>query len=137
MEGTQGAGAAAPLICGGNCGLRAELATLGGSFVECLGPKRGIGQKARDQLRVQRVPGLVGFDARQKRAPHQRQVPDQIERLMPPEFVREAQRTIHHAIFVEDDGVVERAATDQAHPPHPFEVLHEAERPRRRQHPAE
>src|SRR6266404_8452637 len=115
------------LISGGSRGNRADLAMFRGGFVIRLGPQGGIGQQARDELRVQRVSRLVGFDARQQRVSDQRQVSDQVEGLVPPEFVREAQRTVHDAALVEHDGVVERAAANQTHPAQSVEVLDEAE----------
>ena len=86
---------------------------------------------------MQRVACFVRDDARLKRPPHQREVADQIERLVAPELIREAQRAVHHRRVVEHDGIIERAAAYQAHRLHPGEILHEAERPRRGQFAAE
>src|SRR6267378_1359720 len=99
------------LVSGGSRGNRADLAMFRGGFVIRLGPQGGIGQQARDELRVQRVSRLVGFDARQQWVSHQRQVSDQVESLVPPEFVRETQRPIHDAALVFFYGIVQRAGS--------------------------
>ena len=58
-------------------------------------PSRATGrQQPRDQLRVQRMAGFVRHDARLQRTSDQGQVADQIERLVPAEFVGEAQRAV-------------------------------------------
>ena len=61
------------------------------------GPERAVGQKARDELGVQGVAGLVRHDARLKRPPDQGEVADQVERLVAAEFVGETQRAVQDA----------------------------------------
>src|SRR5882724_5906225 len=64
---------------------------------------------------MKRVTGFVSFHSSKKRQANERQIADQIERLVAAEFVRKAQRAIHDAIVGKDNGVIERAAADQAH----------------------
>src|ERR1700752_3324709 len=86
---------------------------------------------------MQGMPGLMSFNPGQEWPANERQVADQIERLMPAKLVREAQRPIHDAGFVQDNRVFERAATNQSHPAHPFEILNKPEGPCRRERSAE
>ena len=43
---------------------------------------------------------------------YQSEIADQVKRLVASEFVRKTQRAVHHAAFVQHDGIVERAAAD-------------------------
>ncbi len=110
---------------------------LRGSFFVRLGPERRIGQQACYQLCVQGMAGFVGLNAGKQRAAYQRQIADQVERFVSAKLVGEPQGAVHNPAFVEDNGVVERAATNQSHSAQTFEILHEAKRSRGRQHPAE
>src|ERR1700690_1608153 len=83
------------------------------------------------------MPSLVGLHTGQQRMSHKRQISDQVQGFMPPEFVREAQRAVHDSIFVEHDSVFERPAADQAHSAEALEILNETEGSRGRQHLAE
>jgi hypothetical protein len=83
------------------------------------------------------MPGFVSFNPGQEGSANERQVTDQVERLMPAELVREAQRPIYDAGFVQDNRVFERAAANQPHPAHPFEILNKPEGPCRRERSTE
>ncbi len=65
---------------------------------------------------------FVSFYTGKKRQANERQIADQIECLVASEFVRKAQRAIHDAIVGKDNGVIERAAADQAHGAKRFDV---------------
>ena len=59
--------------------------------------------------------GFAGFDAAEEREADEGEVADEIEGLVAAEFVGIAERAVHDAVFGEDNGVIERAAADQAH----------------------
>src|SRR5580704_634640 len=105
------------LIGGGGWGKcsKVGLSFGAGSLLGRDGPKGGIGQKAADELGVEGVPGFVCLHPRQKGKPRQRQVPDEVQGLMPAKFVREPQGAVHDAVFGEDNGVLQRSATNEAH----------------------
>ena len=56
---------------------------------------------------------------------------------MTPEFVGVAERAVHNAVFGEDDGVVERAAADEAHSAERLDIGFEAEGAGAGENPAE
>src|SRR5579871_4900187 len=80
---------------------------------------------------------LVGLDAGKKRTAYQGEVANQVESLVPAEFVREPQWTVHHAVFVQHDSVVQRASADQSHSAQAFKILHKSEGSGGREDPAE
>ena len=112
-------------------------ATLGVMPVRGLRPQRLVSQQPRNQLRVRRVPGLMRLDARQQRSTNQRQIPNQIKRLVTSELVGESQRPIRNIFVVDHNRVIERPAANQPHRLKPRKILRETERSRRRQLPAE
>ena len=78
-------------------------------------PGGGVGEESADELGMQGVARFSGFDASEEWQADKREIADQVESLVAAEFVGETQRAIHDAIFGEHDGVVERAAANQAH----------------------
>src|SRR5271165_4841082 len=66
-DGGIDAGGVVPVVHTLRLDLRHSLGALGGD-----GPERGIGQEAADELRVQRVSGLVCFDAGKQRQTNER-----------------------------------------------------------------
>ncbi len=76
---------------------------------------------------VKRVAGFAGFDAAQERKADEGEVADEVEGFMAAEFIGIAERAVHDAVFGEDDGVIERAATDQAHGAERLDIGFEAE----------
>src|SRR5882762_8747599 len=101
------------------------------------GPERGIGQEAADELGMQGVAGFVGFDPRQKGQAGERQVTNQIQCFVASKLVGEAQRPVHDAVVGENDGVLERAASNEAHGLERLDVALETESTRTRQKIAE
>ncbi len=83
-----------------------------------------VGKQTRDELRVQSVTCFVRDDLGLQRAADKREIADiaRRERLMAAELVWETQRAVENGSFVEDDGVVDRAAADQAYLAHFREV---------------
>src|SRR5579859_1147277 len=59
--------------------------------------------------------GLVGDDERLERQADEREVADQVERLVAAEFIWEAQLSFEKPIGRKDDGIFERTAANQAH----------------------
>ena len=59
--------------------------------------------------------GFAGFDSAEERKADEGEVADEVESFVAAEFVGIAEGTVHNAVFGEDDGVIEGAATDQAH----------------------
>jgi hypothetical protein len=53
-------------------------------------PERFVGEKARDELRMERVSGLIRFHASQKRQADECKIPDQIECFVAAELVSKA-----------------------------------------------
>src|SRR5207253_2176935 len=100
---------------GGRKGSQVGVAFGAGDFAGGDGPKRGIGQEAADELGVQGMARFVGFDARQKGQARQREIANQIQRFVASKLVGEAQRSVHDAVIGEHDGVLQRAAANQAH----------------------
>ena len=88
-----------------------------GGFVLLRGDYPGgwIGEEAADELGVERVASFSGFDASEEWQADKREIANQVEGFVAAEFVGETQRAIHHAVFGEHDGVVERAAANQSH----------------------
>jgi hypothetical protein len=78
-------------------------------------------------LGVEGVSGFAGFDAAEEREADEGEIADEIEGFVAAEFVGIAEGTVHHAVFGEDDGVVKRAATDQAHGAERLDIGFEAE----------
>src|ERR1700736_4959980 len=59
--------------------------------------------------------GFISLAPREQRHPHKRQIANQIQSLVPAELIRKTQRTIHNSTLRQDDGIFERASTDQPH----------------------
>ena len=83
---------------------------LGGDY-----PGGGVAEEPADELGVECVAGFSGFDASEEWQADKREIADKVEGFVAAEFVGETQRAIHHAVFGEHDGVVERAAANQSH----------------------
>jgi hypothetical protein len=94
----------------------------GGDF-----PGGGVGEKAADELGVEGVAGFAGFDAAEEGEADEGEVADEVEGLVAAEFVGVAEGAVHDAVFGEDDGVIEGAATDQAHGAERLDIGFEAE----------
>ena len=92
----------------------------------------GSAKNLLDEARVQRVAGPVRGDLADDRTADQGEVADQVEDLVADELVAEAERSVHDAAVVEDDAVLDRAAARQAGRAQLLDVVHEAERARRR-----
>ena len=82
----------------------------GGDF-----PGGSVRKQTADELGMQRVTGLAGFDAAEEGKSDEGQVADQVESLVAAEFIGETERAVHDPIFREHNGVIERAAANQAH----------------------
>src|SRR6266568_2847413 len=91
------------------------------------GPEGRIGEQAADELGMQRVASLMGLHAFQKRQSGQSQGADQVQGLVAPELVGEAQWTVQAPIVRKNTGIVERPAPNQAHGPQRLDVALEAE----------
>ncbi len=90
-------------------------------------PGGRVGEQARE-LAVGDVPALVADDVALDRAADEREVPEQVEDLVAHELVGEAQRRlVHDAGGTDDDGIVHRAAFDQALLAQPLDILPEDE----------
>jgi hypothetical protein len=87
----------------------------GGVFVGGDFPGGWVGEKAADKLGVEGMAGFAGFDAAEEGESDEGQVADEVESLVAAEFVGVAEGAVHDAVFGEDDGVIERAAADEAH----------------------
>jgi len=59
--------------------------------------------------------GFAGFDAAEEREADEGEVADEIEGLVAAKFVRVTEGAVHHAVFGENDGVIEGAAADETH----------------------
>ena len=95
---------------------------LGGDF-----PGGGVGEKTAYKLGVERVASFAGFDATEEGEADEGEIADEIESFVAAEFVGIAEGAVHHAVFGEDDGVIERAAADQAHSAERLDIGFEAE----------
>jgi hypothetical protein len=95
---------------------------VGGDF-----PGGGVGEKAADELSMEGVAGLAGFDAAEERKADEGEVADEVEGLVAAEFVGIAEGTVHDAVLGEDDGVIEGAAADEAHGAERLDIGFEAE----------
>src|SRR6266436_2400990 len=91
------------------------------------GPEGRIGQQAADELGMQRVASFVGLHACQKRQSGQSQVTDQVQGLVAPELVGEAQWTVQDPVVRKNNGIFERTAPNQAHGPQRLDVSLETE----------
>jgi hypothetical protein len=78
-------------------------------------------------LGVKRVAGFAGFDATEEWEANEGEVADEVEGFVAPELIGIAERAVHDAVFGEDDGVIEGAATDQAHGAERLDIGFEAE----------
>lgn len=76
---------------------------------------------------VERVAGFAGFDAGEQGEADEGEVADEIESLVAAEFIGIAERAVHDAVLGEDDGVIERAAADEAHGAEGLDIGFEAE----------
>src|ERR1700674_25298 len=86
---------------------------------------------------MQGVACFVGFDAGEKRQACLREVTNQIQGFVPAKLVGETQRAVHDAVVGENDGVLERAAANEAHGFERFDVALETESSRPSQKVAE
>src|ERR1700733_4427164 len=77
--------------------------------------------------------GLMRDDPCLQRPADQRQISNQIQRFMAPEFVREAQWAVQDGGIVHNDGVGQRAAANQPHFLKRDKLLHKSECPSRAQ----
>src|SRR5476649_2005807 len=69
------------------------------------------------------MPRAFGDHVTQQRPPQQRQVPDQVQRLMPAALIGRPQPAgVHHAGVGEADGVLERRPANQAHVAHLVQI---------------
>ena len=64
-----------------------------------------IREKFCNEPRVQRVPGFVRFHPAKERTPSEREIADQIVRLVTNEFIGGPQRSIHNSVAREDDRI--------------------------------
>src|SRR6266849_448788 len=86
---------------------------------------------------MQGVAGFVGLDTGEQRQASQREIANQIQRFVPSKLVGKAQRPVHDAVVGENDGVLERAAANEAHGLERLDVALETESSRSRQEVAE
>jgi hypothetical protein len=94
----------------------------GGDF-----PGGGVGEKAADELGVEGVAGFAGFDAAEERESNEGEVADQVEGLVAAKFIGIAEGAVHYAVIGQDDGVIQRAAADEAHGAERLDIGFEAE----------
>ena len=99
----------------------------GGGFGSGFRPERWIGEKARDELGVKGVAGALGDDEAAERTADEREVADEIERLVAAEFVGETERAVDDGVAGEDESVLVGTAADEAHLAHAVEIALEAE----------
>ena len=90
-------------------------------------PQRLVAEYARDQRGVHGVPGAVGYVLAQDWPAQQREIPYQVQHLVPNELVRKAQGAIFDPVTSEHNAVLAGSAADQAHVAHGFLVLAGAE----------
>jgi hypothetical protein len=90
-------------------------------------PGGGVGEQAADELGVQGVAGFACFDSAEEWQADEGEVADQVEGFVAAELVGVAEGTVHDAVLGEDDGVIERAAADQAHGPERLDIGFETE----------
>ena len=96
---------------------------MGNDFVE-----GGIRHDLVDQREVHGVSGFFGDDVTEKRLADQRQVADEVERLVAAAFVGEAEAAgVEDGLAVEAYGIVQRGAANQTHVAHLVEFVFEAE----------
>src|SRR2546428_26280 len=89
-------------------------------------------QQVRDKGDMHRVTGSFGDDVPEERVPHQRQVTNNVQDLVPAEFVRKTQPPrVHQPLARQDDRVLERAAAHQATRAKLLNLFHKPESPRR------
>ena len=93
-------------------------------------PGLGLFENGRGKLGMQGMTRTVGHEMADDRMPHEREVADRIENLVPHEFVFEAESVVQHAGLAEHDGVVERPAKREPVLTEHFHVLEKRERPR-------
>src|SRR5207253_7112018 len=79
----------------------------------------------------------MGSDLSDHRTADQRQVAIEIEDLVAHEFIAKSQRTIHDAALIEDDAVLDGAASGQTCGTELLDIAHEAECPCRSDLPGE
>jgi len=116
------------LISGGGGGeLRGAAGRGGGVFVGGDFPGGRVGEKTADELGVKGVAGFEGFDAAEEWKANEGEVADEVEGFVAAELIGIAEGAVHDAVFGEDDGVIEGAATDQAHGPERLDIGFEAE----------
>jgi len=99
----------------------------GGVFFSGDFPGGGVGEETAYKLGVERVAGFASFDATEEGEADEGEVADEIESFVAAEFVGIAEGAVHHAVFGEDDGVIERAAADEAHGAERLDIGFEAE----------
>jgi len=107
--------------------LRRVVSSKGCVFVGGDFPGGRVGEEAADELGVEGVAGLAGFYAAEKREANQGEVADKVEGLVAAEFVGIAEGAVHDAVLGEDDGVIQRAAADEAHGAERLDIGFEAE----------
>jgi hypothetical protein len=71
--------------------------------------------------------GFACFDSAEEREADEGKVADEVEGFVAAEFVGVAEGAVHDAFFGEHDGVLERAAADQAHGAERLDIGFEAE----------
>src|SRR6188768_836128 len=92
----------------------------------------GTFEQLRDKSCVQRVPGAIRPQAAEHRLPDEREIPEQVENLMPNELIRISQRSlIEHAILRQHDGILQRSPSYQTRRLQGFDFMIETESPRR------
>jgi hypothetical protein len=93
-------------------------------------PMIRAGEQFRDKPCMQRVSGAIRNNPSLNRLADQRKVPEQIENLMPYEFIRKSERRfVEHSLLRENDGILQRATS---HESAGLQLLHffiEAKRP--------
>src|SRR5258708_2947764 len=89
----------------------------------------GVGHNARHQRGVHGVAGALGDHVTEQGLSDQRQVPDQVESLVPAALIVEPQAArIENSGTVETYSVIERGASNQAHIKHLVQLVFETER---------
>ena len=89
---------------------------------------------AADKFAIGGVAGFDGDEVTVHRPAKQRQVADNVENLVPNEFVRISQGFVgQDCVLADDDGVFETATFDEAIGYEELDFFEEAERPRVRQ----
>src|SRR5215467_13271721 len=102
-------------VGGGRFGHGQGFRQMGAVFFGGDGRTGGVAQNLADQLGVQRVARFVRLHASEQRQTDQRQVSNQVECFVTPEFVGITKRSVQDTVVGKNDRVVERSSPDQSH----------------------